>query len=267
MSAPPLPSSDSPYRITRWPDAASAAEGSLGDLSDFFNPFIPHFITAALRSGGEVWASWAGSDIDGLLLYNEVERVGSVFTRHPAVAQALFETRDPVALFSDFPLTTRTETYHIFRTERSLPVDGHQFAHRVRLARPRDRPRIVQLMQEMYGRIDANWLPVLPSSEEKCLLVEVGNQVVGVGWVAVVNGHGRLHSLSVRPHYRRMGIGTDLWYARVLWAYRAGARDVLSEIADQNVASQAIATSAGMQKVGRLFLSYRPATATSPGSH
>ncbi|MFZ0830109.1 MAG: GNAT family N-acetyltransferase [Thermoplasmata archaeon] len=266
MSARPVPSPDWDPTVVRLEDSPSSALPAFGDLSDFFNPFLSHFVRAALHGGGEVWVSRSGPSLDGLLLYNEVERVGSIFTRNPSVAQVLFGLKEHVALFSDFPLAARTEVFQVFRTDQPGDVPAPRFAHPVRLARARDQPAILQLMKEMYGRIDANWLPVLPSEEEKCVVVEISDQIVGVGWVTVVNAQGRLHSLSVRPHYRRMGIGTDLWHARMLWAHRAGARQVLSEIGEQNVASRAIATAGGMQTVGRLFLSYRPGAAPTPRS-
>jgi GNAT superfamily N-acetyltransferase len=265
MSARPLPSPESPPAVARLENQGPATVPPLGDLSDFFNPFLSYFVRAALRGRGEVWVSRSGPTVDGLLLYNEVERVGTIFTRAPAVAHTLFGLKDHVALFSDFPLAARTELYHVYRVKMAGESMPHRFTHPVRLARNRDQPAIMGMMREMYGRIDTSWLPILPSEEEKCLLVEVAGEIVGVGWVTVVEGHGRLHSLSVRPHYRRMGIGTDLWHARMLWARRAGAREVLSEIADQNVASQAIAVAGGMQKVGRLFLSYRPMGTAVPG--
>jgi len=266
MSARPVPSPDRDPTVVRLEDLPPGAPPVFGDLSDFFNPFLPHFVRATLHGGGEVWAARSGSTFDGLLLYNEVERVGSIFTRSPTVAQVLFGLKEHVALFSDFPLAGHTEVYHVFRADRLGDGPAHQFAHPVRLARAGDQPAIVRLMKEMYGRIDPNWLPVVPSAEEKCVVVEVSGEIVGTAWVTVVNGQGRLHSLSVRPHYWRMGIGTDLWHARILWARRAGARQVLSEIADQNVASQAIATAGGMRKVGQLFLSYRPTEAPVPRS-
>jgi len=265
MSAAPVRPPDRTSSLIRL-DAAVAPEArpAFGDLSDYFNPFLPHFVTAALRGGGEVWTSTAGSGVEGLLLYNDVERMGSIFTRNPSVAEQLFALKEPVAMFSDYPLAPRTEVYHVYRTTSAASAFAHRFRHSVRLAQSRDQSAVLRLMKELYGRIDTSWLPVLPSAEEKCLLVEMAGEIVGVGWVTVVEGHGRLHSLSVRPHYRRMGIGGDLWHARVLWAFRAGAREVLSEIADQNVASRAIATSGGMQRVGQLLLSYRRETSPTP---
>ena len=62
-----------------------------------------------------------------------------------------------------------------------------------------------------------------------------------------------MHSLAVRPMYRHLGLGTDLLFARLLWARAAGARSVLSEIADQNLPSRAVAEAGGMRRVGEIF--------------
>lgn len=235
-----------------------------GDLSDFFNPFLTHFVREALRGGGQVWGSCPGPVVDGLLVYNVVERVGSIFTRDRSIAETLFGVPDHLALFSDFRLGNRTETYWILAADLPLPGPPHRFTHPVRIAREGDGPSIVRLMKEMYGRIDTSWLQFPASPGEECLLVEVAGEIAGAAWVSVVDRHARLHSLSVRPRYRRMRVGTDLWHARLLRAERAGARHVITEIAEANAASLAIATAGGMHRVGQVELSYRGGTAGPP---
>ncbi|MGC2289743.1 MAG: GNAT family N-acetyltransferase [Thermoplasmata archaeon] len=250
------PSSDLSPTVVQLAGAHDARSLVFGDLSEFFNPFLHHFVQEALGGGGEAWVAQQGSVVRGVLVYNVVEKVGSIFTRDRAVAESLFALKDHLALFSDFSLGPRTELYHIFGSDVEKATHPHRFAHPVRMARKSDRPTVVRMLQEMYGRIDTSWLQAFPQ-EEKCLVVEIGHEIAGVGWVSVVNGHGRLHSLSVRPRYRRLGIGTDLWHARMLWACQAGARQVLSEISEHNVASLAIATQGGMQRMGQMILSYR----------
>jgi GNAT superfamily N-acetyltransferase len=237
-----------------------------GDLSDFFNPFLHHFVWEALRSHGEVMVSQENANVNGLLVYNLVERIGSVFTRDQRVAESLFGTRESLAMFSDFPLAAKTETYLVYSAALSGDPDTHRFAHPVRMARERDHPSIARMLQQMYGRIDTSWFGGTPRSEEKCFVVDVDGEIAGVGWVSVVGDRSRLHSLSVRPRYRRMGIGTDLWHARVLWARAAGALQVISEISEHNAGSVAIAEQGGMQRIGRLTLSYRTEAGAAPPS-
>ena len=237
----------------------------LGDLSEFFNPFLDRFVRDAVRGRGEVWVSKRDDVTDGLLLFNALEKVGSIFTHDPTVAETLYRLKEGVALFSEFPLGAKPEMYHVLAAEPAGESEPHRFAHIVRMARPAERPAIARILDEMYGPLDTSWLQATSGDGDRCFLVEVAGEIAGVGGVSVVGPYGRLHSLSVRPHFRRMRIGTDLWHARMLWARRAGVRRVLSEISEHNAASLAIARAGGMQRVGRMFLSHRPAPASGDG--
>jgi RimJ/RimL family protein N-acetyltransferase len=62
----------------------------------------------------------------------------------------------------------------------------------------------------------------------------------------------------VHPRYQRLGIGTDLLTARMLWLQRSGGRQVVSEIYGGNLASRTAAERAGMALVGQMF-HFRPA--------
>jgi RimJ/RimL family protein N-acetyltransferase len=230
---------------------------SIGDLSDFFDPFLVHFMKEALRGGGEVLVSTEGPYVSGIFTYDDDEKVGSIFARDRSVAETLFRRRAPLAAFSDFALAPGAEAYDIFGAEHPAWNVPHRFAHGVRLADAADRAPILQLMREMYGRIEEGWIRSIPRPEEPCFLVEVNGHVAGVAWASVLNRHGRLHALSVRPGYRQMGVGTDLWFARMLWAREAGAGRVICEIAEHNVPSRAIAVKGGMQPIGRIYLSQR----------
>jgi GNAT superfamily N-acetyltransferase len=260
------PTTEPVPRVVAINTLAEAGQLKFGDLSAYFNPFLDHFVREALRGKGEVWVAQEGSTVGGLLIYNVEEKVGSIFARHEAQADTLFALHDPAAIFSEFPLGAKPETYHVYAAELPSTRGPHRFAHKVRMAREEDQPSIVRMMREMYGGIDTSWLQTIPRGSERCFVVPVAGEIAGAGWVSVVNGHGRLHSLSVRPRYRRAGIGTDLWHARMMWAARAGARQVLSEISEHNVDSSAIATAGGMHRVGRLFLSVRSGGGPAPSS-
>jgi GNAT superfamily N-acetyltransferase len=227
----------------------------LGDLSDFFNPFLRHFVEGALGAGGEVWVSIDGGKVNGLLLYNHVEEVGSIFTRVRSVAESLYGLKKRAAMYSDFPLGASVETYLVLAVEAPFRMAAHRFRHPVRMARVTDRPAVARMLVEMYGRIDTSWLDIVPPREEACLVVEIDHAIAGAGWISLANGQGRLHSLSVRPRFRRIGVGTDLVHARIGWAREAGAQRVLTEISEQNVASLAIAMGGGMQRRGQIYLS------------
>ncbi len=126
-------------------------------------------------------------------------------------------------MFSDFELEPRSEVYQIYAADHPAWSSVHRFAHPVRVVGASDRSEVVELMMEVYGRVDERWLGSFRSGREECFAVDGGGGLAGVGWASVVNGHGRLHSLSVRARYRRTGVGRDLFYARMGWTRQAEA--------------------------------------------
>ena len=108
-------------------------------------------------------------------------------------------------------------------------------------------------MREVYGVVNERWFDGPPNPSEAGFLAEVDGRLAGIGWVSKVHGHARIHSLTVRAPYRRVGIGTDLLFARLLWAHRTGASEVLSEISALNLGSQTIAARGGMRRVGQIY--------------
>ncbi|MGP8072200.1 MAG: N-acetyltransferase family protein [Thermoplasmata archaeon] len=224
------------------------------DLSPWFNPFLPHFVRETVRSGGEVWGVLEDGNLTALTLKDPAENVASLFTRNQALAEELVRARGVSAAYSDFRMDGPVEAFGIY--SRALGPVGveHAFRHRVRPISEADLPRVAELMREVQGNIDDRWFHGLATTPETGFLIEVEGRLAGVGWVAVLGRHARLHSLAVRPGYRHVGVGADLLGARLLWAHRAGASEVLSEIADRNAASRYIAESAGMRRVGEIYL-------------
>ncbi|MCI4324091.1 MAG: GNAT family N-acetyltransferase [Thermoplasmata archaeon] len=244
--------------LTRVGSPGEFDSGASSSLSPLFGPFLAHFVSETLRCRGEVWAARDGPRIVGLLTYNDIERVASVFTRDPAVAELLAASRHGVSIFSDFPMEPRPEVYGIYAVDLRETAESHRFAHPIRPVRALDRPGLQRLMMEVYGRVDEAWLSSGTPRTEKGFLVEVAGSIAGAGWVSVVNGRGRLHSLSVRPRYRSVGIGTDLWHARSIWCRAQGVSEILTEISDLNLPSRRIAERGGMRWVGQLYRSNQP---------
>jgi GNAT superfamily N-acetyltransferase len=230
---------------------------ALGDLSEWFNPFLPHFIREAHRCGGEVLVAREGPEVRGLYLYSPAERLASAFTRSRSIAEQFRTARDPPTLFAPFALAPGAETYHIYQGDLVRWSPSAPFLYRPHLARPGDLPEVVRLLRDVYGGVDEQWFATLPSELERCFVVRIEGEIAGVAWASYADGHGRLHSLSVRPRFRRLGIGTDLWTARALWLKAAGAHSVIAEISDRNAASRAVSEHGGMRPVGRWFRNER----------
>ena len=74
---------------------------SVTDLSDWFDPFLKHFMRETLRSGGEVVIAEDGPRVRGVFLHDPVENVASIFTRSPALANAFYRLREKAAVYSE----------------------------------------------------------------------------------------------------------------------------------------------------------------------
>jgi GNAT superfamily N-acetyltransferase len=227
------------------------------DLSPWFNPFLRQFAHDAQRCGGDVRVIREAGAIAALMVSDPVERVASVFSRSRSIAEAFVRERGPYGMYSDFSFEPSAEVFDIFTTALDADRLSYRFRHPVRPFSNKDLHAVVDLMREVHGPLNERWLEGLPTASETGFLAEVDGRLTGVGWVSKVGTHARLHSLAVRAPYRRMGLGTDLLFARLLWARQAGASEVLSEISQSNVASQAIASRGGMQRVGQIYF-YRP---------
>jgi GNAT superfamily N-acetyltransferase len=242
-----------PYRVEA-PSVHELGELNRVDLSPRFNAFLAHFAAEALRSGGEVRFVREGPALIGLLLADPVERVGSVLTRSRPLALSVVQSRSAMALFTEFAFSPPGETFEVLSVRFDAPTPPHVFRHRVRAVGPSDIPRVVDLAREVYGVANDRWFRDLDGATESGFLIEVDGELAGMGWVDLAGRAARLHSLAVRAHYRHLGAGTDLLFARLLWARHAGALEAISEIAERNTASRTIAVAGGMSPVGHVYL-------------
>lgn len=236
------------------------------DLSDWFNPFLVRFARETLGSGGRAIVAQEGGAAAGLLLVDPQERTASVFARRTEVARELADRSESPAFYAEVDLDGPREPFRIY--VRALEVEPpHRFRSAVRLLTPTVDPRVPELLREVYGDPAERWIPVAQTEGERALGAEVDGRLVGLAWVLVAGPVARLHGLTVRAEYRRLGIGTDLVLARLVYARRLGARHALSEIADRNLASRATAERAGLRPAGRLYLYGRagPGSGVGPG--
>ncbi len=227
------------------------------DLSTWFNPFLVHFARETQRCGGEVRVLREEGTVAGLVISDPVERVATVFTRSRSIAEAAVRSRGPCGMYADFSFDPAAEPFDILSVSLGDPRPAHRFRHPVRPFSAEDLPDVVNLMREVDGVVNERWFVGLPTESDAGFAAEVDGRLAGVGWITRVGVHARLHSLTVRAPYRRMGLGTDLLFARLLWARNAGAGTVLSEISEGNVASQTVAARGQMRRVGQIYF-HRP---------
>ncbi len=234
-----------------------------GGLTRFFDPFLAHFASETLRGGGEVDVYQGNGSLEAVTLRHPSLHLVSLLARSPAVGASIFRELGAFDVFAEYPLGQPIERFLIFSGPVDPSAGERPFRHLVRPARDADLPEVERIVREEVGPGEEGWLRSRPPANERGFVAEVGGRVAGVAWVSVVGSAARLHSLLVRPAYRRIGVGTDLLRARLGWAAGAGARTVLSEIAEGNGASRRLAEREGLRPVGEIFLHPR---ATRPGS-
>jgi GNAT superfamily N-acetyltransferase len=230
------------------------------NLSPLFGHFLPYFALEALRCGGDARIVRDRGRITALWLTDPTEQVASIFAGADAPAAELFGNRGRFATFCERRFELNGECYAVY--ERSLvgSLLKHSFRHALRPVEVRDLPAVIDLTREVTGAVNRRWFEGLATVPEAGFLAEVGGRLAGVAWVSLVGAHARLHSLTVRAPYRRLGVGSDLVAARLLYALRSGMVDVLSEISERSAASSNLALRAGMRRVGEIYL-YPPAAA------
>jgi GNAT superfamily N-acetyltransferase len=229
------------------------SELARADLSPWFNPFLVHFAREAVRCGGEAHVLRENGAVAGLVLTDPVERVATVFSRSRGKAAETVRARGRLGMYADFAFDPPGEAFDILRANPVDDLPTHRFRHRLRTFSRTDRPAVVDLLAEVHGAVNERWFDDLPTSTEVGFLAEVDGRLSGVAWISRVGDHARLHSLTVRPRYRRLGVGTDLLFARLLWARRQRVTDLLAEIGHGNVGSLTIAARGGLRPVGQIF--------------
>jgi GNAT superfamily N-acetyltransferase len=229
------------------------AEARGVDLSEWFNPLLEHFAHETLRCGGKVRGLRERGRLAALTLFDPVENVLSIFTRQRELAEALLAARGARSAYADDRLDASAEPFGIYRSDLTAPPPAVRLRHAVRPATGADVPRVVELVGEVQGAVDRRWFDGLPGRGESGYVVEVDGRLAGAAWVTVVGPSARLHSLAVRPAFRRLGIGGDLVAVRLAWAQRQGAGEAISEIADRNAASRSVAERLGMRRVGSIY--------------
>jgi ribosomal protein S18 acetylase RimI-like enzyme len=247
-------------------DVGPALEGA--ELSEWFDPFLPSWSRQVIRAGGQAVAGRRAGRVVGLLLTDPDLRSASVYSRTPEIAEALGLSAAGRAVFAPGDLGGPRERFAILG-RRLDGGSGPRLVQPVRLLGPRDTEAAAALLQEVYGGRPERWLAVAASEGEQGFGAEADGELVGVAWAQVVGAWARLHTLTVRPSARRRGLGAALVAARLLYGSRAGAREALAEVSEQNAASLAILRAAGFEERGELYLYPAPpeAPGLAPGAH
>ena len=229
-------------------------EVSIPEGLSWFGPYLGHFAREVLEVGGEAYVSLEGGRVTGLYTYDGVEKTGAIYTRSRSVFDRFYRLRHFDSLFSEVGTGREGEVFVVHALDLRRRTVDHEFRHEVSVAAETDYEGVERFMARAHPGMNRAWVRVALRSGDRCVIARAGDGIAGVGWLSLVAGVGRLHSLYVAPKFRGMGIGGDILGARLLWLWSSGARMAFSEISRQNRPSSAIAARAHMTKASEVFL-------------
>lgn len=227
----------------------------------FFQPYLPYFVQETLGIGGDVYIAWdRDKTISGLFIYDDSEKEGAIFTGSREVYDRFYALRPSDSIFAELKTEQDCETYDIYTSDLENVPLNHRFSHEISIAEKDQLDEVERFMLLANPRMNRKWMTVAFQDGDNCFIARIGENIAGLGWLSLVNGLGRLHSLHVKPEFRNIGIGKDLLFARLLWLKSRKARSAFSEISRYNVPSARIAIRGQMRASGQIFQYFRKST-------
>ena len=239
----------------------TTVDGQLGDLPkglSLFDPLLRHEVKEALEAGGEAYVSTdAEGAKNGLFIYDGYEATGTIFTRSREVFDYFYALKPSSYIFSELDVTEHPkEVWNVWQLDvDEAPLD-HRFKHQVSM--DDDAGEIERFMAATQPETNERWVGVALKNGDKCFVVKMSNRIVGIAWMTIVDGVARSHGLYVEPQFRRMGITTDNFHARLIYLKSRHVHTLINEIAESNVASSGHAARIGEKIVGKIFLYTNP---------
>lgn len=132
-------------------------------------------------------------------------------------------------------------------------------AGRIRAMAKTDLTTVTRIAQEVYKGKAKKWIHHSFKGGDVGFVAVEGGRVVGFAFATVAGRTARLHTLTVEPHHRSRGLGSELMAARLNTLAALGVEEVLVEISRFNLPSMSIARKAGFVKVGEsAYISRNP---------
>jgi GNAT superfamily N-acetyltransferase len=220
----------------------------------FFEPYLEYHTKEVLEIGGEAYVTRTPDGItSGLFMYDGSEKSGTIYTKSREIFDYFYELKPFNWLFSEMKTEHKNEIYDIYTVDIENLDFVHKFSYEISMAEKGHIDEIERFMASTHPGINKRWVSVALKNGDRCFIVRLNNEIAGLGWASLVNEVGRLHSLYVKPRFRRIGMGEDILNARLLWLKSKHARSAFCEISCYNVASSGNVMKAHMRVSGQVF--------------
>jgi len=220
----------------------------------FFDPILRHEVKESIEADGEVFLSQNSiGKTDGLFIYDNFEATGTIFTRSKEVFDRFYTLKPSSYIFSELEVEAYPkEPWNIWQLDIEKAHLGHRFRHHVSM--DYDAAEIERFMAATQPGTNRRWIRVALENGDKCFVVRIANRIVGMAWITVVGDVARSHGIYVEPQFRRMGIMSDNFQARLIYLKSLHVRTLINEIAESNMPSSRHAAKIGETIAGKIFL-------------
>jgi ribosomal protein S18 acetylase RimI-like enzyme len=224
-----------------------------GGLSYFPVPYLKYWIKEALDIGGEAFLSkTSNGETSGLFVYDDYEQAGTVFTKSSEVFDHFFKMKPFGSCFSEINVENSNHAFDILSV---VNLDGisldREFKHLITIEQ--DVPEIERFMSLTHYGLNPKWVRIALGNGDKCFAARMGKDIVGMAWLSLVDSIGRVSDLYVKQQFRRNGIASDLFYARLIYLKSRHARSYFAEIAHDNEAAMKHALKVGLKITGQVY--------------
>ena len=124
----------------------------------------------------------------------------------------------------------------------------------IREMKEHDLPTVIAISNDVNGIKSNDFIKGQLKAGDIGIVAVMGSRIIGFAFASISENYGRLHSLTVISQFRNQGIGKQLMKARLKILFELGITDVVTEIANWNLASLQIAYSHGFVKTGELYI-------------
>jgi len=223
-----------------------------------FDPILRHETKETLEAGGEVFISQnSEGEKTGLLIYDNDEATGTIFTKSRDAFDQFYTLKPSSYIFSELEVADHPkEAWNIWQLDVAKAISAHRFRHHVTI--DSDAEEIERFMASTQPGTNRRWVRVALKNGDKCFVVRVANKIVGLAWLTIVGEVARSHSIYVEPQFRRKGVMTDNFQARLMYLKSRRVRTLINEIAESNIPSTRHVEKIGEIIVGKLFLYWSP---------
>ena len=224
----------------------------------FFDPILRHEAKETLEAGGEAFISQdTKGNKTGLFIYDNYEATGTIFTKSREAFDQFYTLKPSSYIFSELEVAEHPkEAWNIWQLDIEKTALAHRFKHHVSIAN--DAREIERFMAFTQPETNTRWVRVALKNGDKCFVARIANKIVGIAWLTIVGELARSHSIYVEPQFRRRGIMTDNFHARLIYLKSRHVRTLINEIAETNKPSSSHVAKIGETIAGKMFLYTTP---------